>query len=575
MTNLSTNFKKTYSTLRYQGIKSLKNKISNKINKRRINASWINKFLPDEKYLNQCQLKCKKFNYKPLISIIIPTHNTPTNFLHECIQSVLSQVYQNIELCIADDCSSNESVREIIQEYSKKDSRLKYKFLDTHNHIVGTTNEAIKIANGEFLAFMDHDDTLTKNAIFEVVQTLQDNKEIDIFYSNEDKIDEENNLSEPCFKPEFDLEYFLSFMYIGHLSVYRKSIVEKVGCIKPGTEGSQDYDLALRVLDKTNKVAHIPKILYHWRKHEDSVALRPDAKPYAYQAMQRVLTDGLNRRSKEGKAWLEETNIKGINRPRFEVKNKKNILVILYRDLNLYSREPLNIKSKIHNLTICINEGKNPTLNKADYTSSTNIYSDFIIECIEKFKDVDFIVTIDNDLSVSNLFIDELVEQALRDEIAIVSAKIEDKKGACFYGGYTIHNNKLRNNFFGCKNFEHGLGARLWVQRTISATSLRATLLKKDFIDRIDLSKLKLKNRESFEVAISLEINKLNGKILWTPFIKAICQKNKKISELFNFYEHEKDLEKLESNYKITSFEDKFYPKGLNRKTLDFSIDIS
>ncbi|MFM2302983.1 MAG: hypothetical protein RLZZ135_386 [Cyanobacteriota bacterium] len=237
---------------------------------------------------------------KPLISAIVPVFNTPEPFLRAAIESVIAQIYPHWELCIADDCSTQPHIRQVLAEYQARDSRIKVKFRETNGHISNSSNSALELATGDFVALLDHDDLLTPDAFYEVALLLNRHPEADMIYSDEDKIDEQGQLKEPFFKPDWCPDSFLSRMYTCHLGVYRRSLISAINGFRPGFEGSQDYDLVLRVTEKTKNIFHIPKILYHWRIHSQSVASGSEAKPYAYQAAEKALNEALIRRQELG-----------------------------------------------------------------------------------------------------------------------------------------------------------------------------------------------------------------------------------------------------------------------------------
>ena len=246
-------------------------------------------------YLKQ-QKKQKAFKIKPLISIVMPTYNTPIEFLEYCIQSVIDQSYTNWELCIADDASTNSDVEKILSKYSKIDSRIKYIIRKNNGHISAATNSAIEMANGEYVSLLDHDDILWPNALFEIVSVINKNTALDLIYTDEDKIDESNKIhSYPFFKPSWSPEFLESCNYITHFSTIRRSLLLKVGCFRIGFEGAQDWDLFIRISEVTNNISHIPKILYSWRIHSNSTAMDTDAKPYVYNAQRKLLEEHIVR----------------------------------------------------------------------------------------------------------------------------------------------------------------------------------------------------------------------------------------------------------------------------------------
>ncbi|MDV6227813.1 glycosyltransferase family 2 protein [Nitratireductor aquimarinus] len=236
---------------------------------------------------------------KPLISVIMPVYNTNRDWLVEAIGSIRDQTYQNWELCIADDASTEKHVREVLLEQARADPRIKVKFRKSNGHISTATNSAFELAKGEWIALIDHDDILRPHALAEVAREIISHPKAEIIYSDEDKISESGGRFDPYFKPEFSLELLRSQNFLNHLTVHRAANIRKVGGWRVGFEGSQDYDLSLRIIEKIDhkRVRHIPKVLYHWRAGRGSTALSADEKNYALDAGRRALQEHLERLS--------------------------------------------------------------------------------------------------------------------------------------------------------------------------------------------------------------------------------------------------------------------------------------
>ena len=234
-----------------------------------------------------------RFATKPLISVIVPVYNTPERWLVKAVESVRQQSYPNWELCLADDASPQAHVRPLLEKIAATDPRIKVTFREKNGHISECSNSALTLANGEFIALLDHDDELTPDALFEVVSLINARPDTDYIYSDEDKIDEDGRRHEPYFKPDYLPDLFLAQNYTSHLSVYRNALVREVGGFRQGYEGSQDWDLALRVVDRSapGRIRHIPKVLYHWRAIPGSTALLISEKNYPLEAARRALTD--------------------------------------------------------------------------------------------------------------------------------------------------------------------------------------------------------------------------------------------------------------------------------------------
>ncbi|MCD8109549.1 MAG: glycosyltransferase family 2 protein [Clostridiales bacterium] len=242
----------------------------------------------------------KELAYQPKISVLVPVYNVLDKHLVPCIESVLNQNYANWELCMADDCSTWENVRKTLRKYEKNE-KVKIVYRKENGHISRSTNSALEVATGEYIAFLDCDDVLAPNALYEVAKLLNEHPELDFIYSDEDKIDDDGRKRfMPHFKSDWAPDTLMAHMYTCHLGVYRREIALRIGGIRPGYEGAQDYDFTLRFTEQTDRIAHISKILYHWRVRAESTAGTPEAKPYILEAARKTKEDALTRRHLSG-----------------------------------------------------------------------------------------------------------------------------------------------------------------------------------------------------------------------------------------------------------------------------------
>jgi GT2 family glycosyltransferase len=237
---------------------------------------------------------------QPKISIVLPVYNTRRRWLERAIQSVRAQAYDNWELCVCDDASSEPYIRSCLEQWREADQRIKVVFAPENGGISRASNRALQLATGEFVGLLDHDDELAPAALYEVVKLLQRHPEADLIYSDEDKLDGSGRRCDPFFKPDWSPEYLLSCNYICHFGVYRKALVESLGGFRSQFDGSQDYDLILRVSDRSERIFHIPEVLYHWRQSSASTAQRSAAKQYCAQAGHAALQQHLERRQING-----------------------------------------------------------------------------------------------------------------------------------------------------------------------------------------------------------------------------------------------------------------------------------
>ena len=223
----------------------------------------------------------------PLFSIVVPLYRTPKGYLKELIESIEAQTYVKWELCLADGSPDNK-LEMLVKSY--QDERIKYRYIGENLGISGNTNKAVEMATGDFIVLCDHDDLITPDALFEFTKEIVADKEVDSIYSDEDKIDEKSyDVFDPSFKPDFNIDMLRSQNYICHLYGVRRELVEKYGMFNSEYDGAQDYDFILRMSEHSRKIAHVAKILYHWRTHQGSTALNPESKMYAYDAGARAI----------------------------------------------------------------------------------------------------------------------------------------------------------------------------------------------------------------------------------------------------------------------------------------------
>ncbi len=242
----------------------------------------------------------KNFKQNPVFSIVIPVYDPPIDFFTQALDSIINQIYPHWQVCLADDFSKDQEVKDLIEEYCKKNENIRVVYRSENGHISRASNSALELATGEYTVLMDQDDLLREDALFEMAKVINLNKNVDLIYSDEDKIDENGLHSVPHFKPDWSPDSLLSRNYLGHVCVFKTSQLKEIGGWRVGFEGSQDYDLVLRYTEKYTKIFHIPEVLYHWKIHRDSAASSETAKPYAYRAAQLALTEAMERRGYEG-----------------------------------------------------------------------------------------------------------------------------------------------------------------------------------------------------------------------------------------------------------------------------------
>lgn len=286
--------KKASSLWQREGLKGLKRALFDILNSGISYRDWILKY---DTLSNEDRILIKEhiaqLNHKPLISVLMPVYNTPEKWLRRSIESVRAQLYQNWELCIADDASTMPHVRVVLKEAAAGDPRIKIVYRSSNGHISAATNSALEKARGEYIALLDHDDELAECALYHVAAGLNRNPELDLIYSDEDKIDSKGRRFGHYFKPDWNYDLFLGQNLISHLGVYRTHIARSIGGFREGFEGSQDWDFALRFIEQINpeNILHLPYVLYHWRSIPGSTAISVDEKGYAMHAAKRALQE--------------------------------------------------------------------------------------------------------------------------------------------------------------------------------------------------------------------------------------------------------------------------------------------
>lgn len=286
---------------------------------------WLKK-----KQLSEAELereRNEKFEICPKYSIVIPLYNTPLNYLEELIESIVGQTYGNFQLCLADG-STQKDVGDFIRKKYGEDSRIVYRKLTENRGISMNTNEAIDMADGDFIMLCDHDDTIALNTLYEMTKAVNENPEIDVIYTDEDKVTMDGkHYFEPHFKPDFNLDYLRSTNYICHIFVVKKTIVDEVGTLRSEYDGAQDYDFILRCCEKAKVIHHIPKVLYHWRSHPASTAGNPESKLYAYEAGRKAVEAHYKRLGIDATVVMTENY--GHYRTQFTIEGQPLVSIII------------------------------------------------------------------------------------------------------------------------------------------------------------------------------------------------------------------------------------------------------
>lgn len=265
-------------------------------------STWIKRNEPSASQLKGLEEESRRWKYRPKISLVTPVYDPRRDHFVACIESVFKQTYDNWELCLVDGGSAQPYVAKLLNEFSAQDPRVKVLSLSENRGIAGNSNSALKMASGEYVGFLDHDDVLAPFALHEAARALNEDETIDLLYSDEDKIPSRGSRRyDPSFKSDWAPDTMLSYNYLCHFAVVRRGLLEEIWGFREGYDGAQDYDLILRIVQRTKKIRHIPKVLYHWRATEGSTALEATQKPYAMDAARRAIADHLRHRGFEAK----------------------------------------------------------------------------------------------------------------------------------------------------------------------------------------------------------------------------------------------------------------------------------
>ncbi|HCH0718191.1 TPA: glycosyltransferase family 2 protein [Vibrio parahaemolyticus] len=499
----------------------------------------INEQIPNKEFQ---QKQASKLASKPLISVVMPTYNTDPKLLQECIDSVLEQGYQHWELCIADDASTNTATKELLESYVQRDNRIKVTYRETNGHICRATNDALELTSGEWIALLDHDDLLAPHALLTIAKAINANPSADIFYSDEDKITLDGTRTDPHLKPQWSRDLLYSHNYISHLGVYRKEIIYSVGGFRIGFEGSQDYDLLLRCINHiesnvcgralTNKIIHVPHILYHWRVLEGSTALSEGQKSYSQDSGVKALQSALPNTIVEPGPLA---NTYKVNWPIaseeplvslvIPTKNGMEIVkqcIESIEQLTTYKNWEIllvdNQSDKAEDIAYFKQLAKDKRIQLLSYDKPFN-YSAINNYAIE-YAQGSIVVLLNNDVEViSPDWLSEMVSLCSRDEVGCVGAKL-------YYPNDTLQHAGVILGLGGVAGHSHkyfdkaqdGYFKRLKIRQNLSAVTAACLAVRKDVYNQVNGL-----NEEDLTVAFNdvdfcLKVQAAGYKNVWTPY---------------------------------------------------------
>ncbi len=462
---------------------------------------WYEAYRPSEKELEK--QRSRVFPESVKISVIVPAYRTPELFLRQMIDSLVEQTYANWELCIANASPDDQVMKRVLGEYMKKDSRIKVKNLEVNAGISENTNEALAMANGDFIGLLDHDDLLAPNALYEVALAIEKDEQIDVLYTDEDKVRGENNEHfQPHFKPDFNLDLLRSNNYICHFFVVRHTLIEKVGGFRPEFNGAQDYDFIFRCTDAARKIKHIPEILYHWRTHEASTADNPMSKMYAYEAGKKAIEEHLQRHGQTAEVALKK-NL-GFYRVTYPVQGEPLVSIVIP---NKDEKESLKLcldsvkkKTTYSNYEIIIVENNSTTTEIFDYykelEKEENIRvitweHEFNYSAINNFgvkhANGELILFLNNDVEVlSDNWLEELVANTQRPEVGITGVRLLYPDGTVQHAGTVIGIGGIAGHMLvGLQGERSGYMNKAVTQMNYSAVTAACMMMKRSIFEKL------------------------------------------------------------------------------------------
>ena len=586
---------KGFRCLKENGFKYTWHKVQDKLHHRKDYVALAQKalFTPE-------QLEAQRnfgFSKKIKFSIVVPLYNTPQKFLHEMIQSVIDQTYGDWELCMADGSDgAHGDVGQICRGYAKKDSRIKYKKLEKNMGISGNTNACIEMATGDYIGLFDHDDLLHPAALYEVMRTICETG-ADFIYTDENTFhNEPKDAFCPHFKPDYAPDTLRSYNYICHFTVFEKGLLEKIGGgFRSEFDGSQDYDLVLRLTEQAKNIVHIPEILYYWRAHRNSVAENIGAKPYTLTAARRALAEHLERVGLKGEVM--DSTIPSTYRIKYEIEGEPLVSIIIP---NKDHKETLETcitsileKTTYQNYEIIIVENnstedetfayyeelvKNPTIHLTVWEGPFN-YSAINNYGIQQKAKGDYYLLLNNDVEILTPdWIQEMLMFAQRSDVGAVGAMLYYPDDTIQHAGVIIgiggvggHAHKYfpRNSY--------GYMSRAAIAQNYSAVTAACVLIPKRVWDEVEGLD------EGFQVAFNdvdlcMRIRKAGYLIVWTPY-----------AELYHYESKSRGLEDTPEKQKRFAGEvkrfmerwkkeldagDPYYNPNLTLEHEDFSIKV-
>jgi GT2 family glycosyltransferase len=520
------------------------------------------------------------FAYQPCISIVTPVFNTPIRWLEECVDSVLGQVYEKWELILVDDNSTDSDLLKFLPEIAARDPRIVVARVEQLTGISAASNRGIQLAQGEWIGFLDHDDVLEPDAIFEHVKWLQDHRDADLIYSDEDKLTEQG-LDAPIFKPDWSPDYFLSCNYICHFTIIRRGVLEKVGGFRSEFDGAQDYDLFLRISEQTTRIDHVPRVLYHWRRSVGSTADNIRRKPGSLETGRLALGAHLERAGQRGHVTVDwRTHAYWIKRELAEAKRISIIIPVRDRvDLLARCLDSLTKKTSYTPYEIVIVDNDSESDETHAYLAGLRhrvlrYGGPFNYSAINNFAveqtDSPWLLFLNNDTEViEGDWLTIMTEHIQRSEVGAVGPRLLYPDDTVQHGGIVVGVGGIAEHAFrGFPAEAPGVCRQLQVTRNYSAVTGACLLTRRDVFNKVhgfDEERLPV---TFSDVDLCLKIRRAGYLVVYTPFAK--------------LYHHEsgtrrRTVEPLEAEVMRERWagvlaSDPYYNPNLSRERADFSL---
>ena len=555
-------------------------------------SEWLPKHLPTANELEK--QKKTTFPIMPKISIVVPLYKTKPEYLKQLIDSVKAQTYSNWELCLSDGSGVDSPIGELLKQYEREDSRIRVISHQEPLRIAENTNAAIEAATGDFIAFADHDDTLTAHALFSCVEAINERPETEVLYSDEDKMSiKGNRFFLPHFKPDFNLDLLCTVNYICHLFVVKKELLDQVGMLRPEFDGAQDYDFIWRCVEATENIYHIPRILYHWRSHEDSTAENPESKMYAFDAGQRAIEAHYERIGVKAEVYKGE--YLGLYRTRYIRDHDPLISILIPNKDHTADLErcisSIEEKSTYRNYEYIIIENnsteeetfayykeleaRNPKVHVVYWDGPFN-YSD-INNFGAEYAKGEYLLLLNNDTEVINSdWLEEMLGYCMRPDVGIVGARLYYEDDTVQHAGVVLGFGGIAGHCFvqqprGNTGYCH----RIICAQNYSAVTAACMMVKKSAFDQVGGLSSDLAVAFN-DIDFCLKIQDAGYLVVYNPYVELYHYESKSRGledtpekrERFN-----REIQTLESHWpEIFTKPDPYYNPNLTLKSQDFSL---